>query len=1200
MSKKTKRIFLAVLFAALILSLAAFYGCGKDKPTEAGSGMFREGVKTDILVGSCIDVEDYVVQMEGALSRTVRFKYLLNGAEQIDTVSGATYYPMTEGEYTLLYQAELSDKILSADMKLNVYGEPPEIVVADYPLVYDKGDTVKFSLLLMAANPYSPDVNKFKIEKVEYFKSNIDLEESSDESKYYETVFTDEDRFTFDEYGTYVFTFSGTAGDKTSYETLRVEVVEGGLGNSDVLVENEEYVMKNAQLSGNLVRLVQAEYASASYVVMDGEYYDQDVIRVEFKGKNCPNIGFLTIPDVGVFNPYDLFGGYGYTFSMEHLYTDKFSIYGYGVSYGKGLGRFGGMNLHNGNSVTGYMGRDNLENDKYYAIELNIDSGSVENLLTVFRLRIFEIENYGEAGAVQTLVYKADVPANNEKEAKLTKGKLVFYGSAKEDIVFRYVKPTTKVENFTLSGNTVTWDAVAGAEYFVSEDGVNYTKQTENSYTFDNFISEVTPLYVKTAFPGSTLLGGAAVFNTEETEAYAGDAFIKSESAPQLTQNVNGAIKHVNAVAPFISAAKQSYVVTKNDYAPGTYLLLEFRGAECPGRIVFGAQNLGETADSVVGTGFYFDNNWGTTGYYKKDTETAADVSMEGDRFISKGKLNRGYLTGNEGIYPGTAANNSTNFILAVSADNAQGGVELVYYLYKRVGADDAELLETSKIFISGATLSNGKIAVFSSNVDTKITTKVKLHVPADFVTIDDLLYAKYSARMFVMSDYFEATNGAQGKRNADDTLDISLPLITNQKYNYIATKQSYAPGTFVMLEFKGAAFPGEILFGADNISDVTYVKSAADATSGIGWSLDRLIWGATGYYKKDAQTAAEIYISGNGYINGGRLTRGFFNENTDAFPQSAGNKTKDFVVITGASNVTGGVKVEYVIFEKNSNGTLTLIENNSFVQADATLSAGKIFITSSCQIPGVSAFKYFTPGTFEEVCGQLESAYGYEYYNPQSDFTFSKGAIIEKAAAGTFDITLPFISGTEFNYVATNTSYDSGTFVMAEFKGANYPAHILFGVQNPCGAPDTMIGTGWHPDKNIFSAYYYHKADENTAVLSTGVAGGKLTRGFFLENKDAFADSEGNKAKDFVLIAGATENTQGIVLEYSLYEKNGTELTLIETKDITVSGANLQTGKIVIAGTNVVPTVNAQVRLYTPAPKAQITNLLNGLYTVA
>ena len=58
MRKKTKKTLFAVLAAAFAVSLAAAAGCGGNKPTEQGSGMFRSGVKTDILVESCIDVED--------------------------------------------------------------------------------------------------------------------------------------------------------------------------------------------------------------------------------------------------------------------------------------------------------------------------------------------------------------------------------------------------------------------------------------------------------------------------------------------------------------------------------------------------------------------------------------------------------------------------------------------------------------------------------------------------------------------------------------------------------------------------------------------------------------------------------------------------------------------------------------------------------------------------------------------------------------------------------------------------------------------------------------------------------------------------------------------------------------------------------------------------------------------------------------
>ena len=897
---------------------------------------------------------------------SVRFKYKADGENREDVVRGVTYYPMTEGEYTLVYDAELKDKILTSSMTLNVYGNPPEIVISDYPLVYELGDTVKFSLLLMAANPYSPDVNAFKMEKVNYYTTNVDFDETVNENSKYERVFTDDDKeFTFDEYGTYVFTFSGTAGDKTSYETLRVEIVPDGRGNEDVLKENGEYVMKNAVLSDDRVRLVQAEYSNASYVVMDGEYYDQDVIRVEFKGKNCPNIGFLTIPDEQAFNPYDLFSGYGFTFSMEHLYTDKFSIYGYGVDYGKGVGRFAGMNLHNGNSVTGYMGRDDLENDKYYAIELNIDSGSVESLLTVFHLRIFELTDYGTAEQSQKLVYTADVPAGNTAEGKLEKGRLVFYGSAKEDIVFKYVMPTTKVQNFVRDGNTVTWDAVDGAEYYVSTDGTNYTKQSENSFTFENFIPELTPLYVKTGFPGTTLLGGAAVFNTEENMPYDGDDFVGSPSAGVFSTNVNGDIKHVNATAPFISGAKQSYIATKADYAPGTYFMMEFRGSDCPGRIIFGASGLDETADSIIGTGFTFDNNWGSTAYYKKDAATAADVSMTGDRFISGGKINRAFFTGNAGISASYAGNQSCNFILAVCADNTEGGVTMTYYLYKLVGAGELEFIENSKLFVAGATLAAGKIAVVSSNTDPKITTRVKLHLPASLGEIDALLYAKYGTHIFDVNDHFIATAGAQAQPGENGGIDVTLPFISGLQFNYVATKQQYSAGTYVLMEFKGGEYPAKILFGASNLSD------KPDVTVGTGWNPDANVFAAYYYHKPDAAT--DVFRTG---VANGKLTRGFLNEMSDSFGDVTGNKQEDFVLMAGAENVTGGILLSYSLFEKQSDG-LVLIESKEITTQGGTLADGSIVIAGTNVVPTVNTkVRLYTPDTKQNVTALLNRLY--------------------------------------------------------------------------------------------------------------------------------------------------------------------------------------------------------------------------------
>ena len=265
MKKTLKKFLFMVLTAVLALCAVLLVACNSNttlnKPTEAGEGMFKTGAKTEVFIGSCVDTDDYIVKFDDALRYKLSYRYTdKSGETKTETVKGNTFYPTVETVYTLVYEVEKKDKILTGTFDINVYDNPPVIEVSELPLTYEKGDTVSFKVLTMAANPYSEDVSKFDIEKVTYRKHNIDLEETVVEGSEKETVFDNgETEFTFGECGSYTFTLAGTADGKTSRADFRVEVVDPTKGNADVLKKDDEYVMHNAEVEGDKVRLVQAE-----------------------------------------------------------------------------------------------------------------------------------------------------------------------------------------------------------------------------------------------------------------------------------------------------------------------------------------------------------------------------------------------------------------------------------------------------------------------------------------------------------------------------------------------------------------------------------------------------------------------------------------------------------------------------------------------------------------------------------------------------------------------------------------------------------------------------------------------------------------------------------------------------------------------------------------------------------------------------
>ena len=157
--------------------------------------------------------------------------------------------------------------------------------------------------------------NEFKFEKVDYYETAFDLEKTVNEQSKFSKSLDGETKIKFDKAGIYEFTISCSVEDESATGIVKVVVIDQSKkGNAEFVKKNgESYWSENAEIEGDIVKLTQADYDSASYLVLDGTYYDEDVIRVDFKGQNCPQIGLLTQPIENAYNPYALYGGKGFT-----------------------------------------------------------------------------------------------------------------------------------------------------------------------------------------------------------------------------------------------------------------------------------------------------------------------------------------------------------------------------------------------------------------------------------------------------------------------------------------------------------------------------------------------------------------------------------------------------------------------------------------------------------------------------------------------------------------------------------------------------------------------------------------------------------------------------------------------------------------------------------------------------------------------
>ncbi len=1242
-----KRKYLIVLLTIVMCAcLSCFFACGGSNdtkqdltatdlvtvaPSTEAEKMFVDNPKLEVLVGSCMDLEDYIIRHDDCINRALQLKFTdKQNTVQLVTVNGATYYPTVSGKYTLIYTEQVKGKILRDSLEITVYAEAPEIKVAAYPLFYSKGQTARLKLLLINANPYCKESNDYVMESVTYYQSNVDLEETVKEGTRTTFNFTNEKEYTFEEYGTYIFTFSVEVDGLKGYGNLRVEVLENNQGNADTFIRDDgTYASSNVQVNGDLVRLVQADYPSASYMVLDEDYYDQDVVRIEFKGKNCPNIGLLTIPNYEVYNPYGIISGKGYTLSLEYSYNDMFSIWGSGLYLGRGEGRFGGMNLHNGNSATGYFGRNNLENGKYYMLETKLDSGSVDEMLTVFYLKIYEIENYGTPEQKYVNVYDAKVPAGTGPENKIEKGKVVFYSSANEDVVFKYYKPVSRVKNFEVNGDVISWDEVPGAtKYLVSVNGQAYTEQTETTYTYPNFVKDLTPLYVKpvvdTPFVSgedgsaklnwtktnadgvevaySNLLDGPAVFNKyvpAPSESYSGNAFIVNELGGTLTQDIGVTTPHANAALSFNSVDKQAYMVTKDSYAPGSYVAMEFIGNRCPSFILFGVSDIDTGANETVGVGVDMDYSaFAARGYNKvdKDSEpvyyTSANNRLTYGYFKST-NIDRSYSINQE---PDFNFASVTKYLLVIGAEQNGANVDVHYNIFAQTGVDSWALYESNVIVVENATLNAGKIAVRSSLRLPGHTCDYKIYTPDTLENINTLIGDLYGLSYFDSEKTF-INSGSAVLLNNKGGYDISMSLAN--PYNYLATRQEYEPGTYFMAEMKTKDIPGMIMFGVDNPTDTIVTK---DLETGDGIDNKQNTWNGVGLYTEYVWNP-EVYSKKAGSDATYTLAGGKFTTNTDPGSMIGDiGKDNEIVLVMGAYNEGENSKVHYIIYQKDGD-VLSKYNEMTYTISGMNVGTGSILFASKHRAGAMPAtdIMLWTIGSKTDIETKLNAEYNVKL--SVADLFSNRGATITDNNDSTYQINMSLAN--PYNYAVTNATYAPGTYFMAEMKSKDIPGMVLFGVDNAAdniATKDFATGDGITNKQNtwngvgIYTEYVwnpevYSKKADSDAVYT--LAGGKFTT-----NTGSGVASLGDES--VVLVMGAYNEGANSKVHYIIYQKAGNVLTKYDEMTYTISGMNVGTGSILFASKHragAMPVTD--MKLWTIGTKTEVETKLNAEYNV-
>lgn len=730
---------------SLAIACVCFVSTGVLAACEDGKfeAKFKENVKTNVQVNQCIDIEDYIVKVPDA-TYSVTFSYVDTNTNesQKDVLQGITYFFKYATDYTMRYTVKSGGATKSAELVFNVYGLAPTLSLDSAPMVYERGTTINLEALIENANPfYSPVDCSVRMESVSYQRETITLEKTIEEDTAFEQSLLDEETFTFENEGSYLFTLSVSSEYGTTKGTVRVEVLDKSEGNDDVLKENGEAVIYNAEVDGNTVRMLQgSERATVAYMVLDGTYTENDVFRFEFKGKNCPQIGLLTQADETSRNPYGLLSGTGYVFSFEDNYTDKFSIWG--NTKMAQVPKVHG-NMHNGNNSTGYFGYNNFEDDKYYSVEVKVFTPK-KNTETNMSVYIYEYSGYHTENESVSLKYKATV-GWGKREGHLSEGQVILYGSLKNNVCFKYYKPIAQdVDASTVSYDsttkTLSWDAVEDALYHVSLDNSTYQPQSKNSYVLNVSFYGTQTVYIKTSQFRDPISYNVLMYPEGDADKISVGGNVPSVRYSDDCKKITAALAS-HHVSPTNRWENLNYVCTSKDYAANSnYIRLEFKGQEYAGNILFGVTNdPSQTIGNVYAYGLSLDLNKG--GYYLNN---ASLKNLERKTFLEDATpyLNYGYLREN-----GEGGQKNFVMIIGTSAveENDEKQISLGIWLYEKTGETEIKLL-TQRSFRKTSTSPNetGKIMI-TSNFVTASQTKFTMWMPDTLENAQAALKADYT-----------------------------------------------------------------------------------------------------------------------------------------------------------------------------------------------------------------------------------------------------------------------------------------------------------------------------------------------------------------------------------------------------------------------------------------------------------------------
>lgn len=477
------------LFAALLAVLCIFgVACGKK--AKADPFEFKKDPPEKVVIYTEVVMTNYFKE-ESDASYKLKVSYYDQTLESEQTVEQDSMVFLCEnyGDHTFTLVRTKGKKTAELSCVIEVVPETPAMT-APNTLEVSVGDTKSFSDLYRASNIIT---TPFETEETVAFTSvkikeeTVDLVNGStkEETQTIENgLATGSGQFTFSKQAIYEFTVSASNSEGTVEQILTVVCVDENKIPAEMTASKAFFGEGNDTVM--LLKSTNIE-DMAFFSYNETFNYDESNVRVEFFGNAAPQIVISADQQNG-----NLKAGTGYLSTLEQN-LEQYQVHGPSRTSSR-------------LTYSPLVSLSMLEDDGRYILDLSHHTFRNTTDTTVgyrvVTITLYEKDEDGNLTQLGTYNSRWNFDTNAAHE-NLKEGYILFVGSTRKDIVFKYYKPSAPVlgtPTLLNVGSTVSWGetkAVVGQDtanpvshtatgYQVQFNGGEWEDNTDMSYTVDS------------------------------------------------------------------------------------------------------------------------------------------------------------------------------------------------------------------------------------------------------------------------------------------------------------------------------------------------------------------------------------------------------------------------------------------------------------------------------------------------------------------------------------------------------------------------------------------------------------------------------------------------------------------------------------------------------------------------------------------